>query len=73
MPPAALVRMSVGTPRRAEDAGGKRHRPQVVALVEMRAARQRRNPLAGERADDQLPGMADDGRRRPVRDIAVMK
>ena len=65
MPPAALVRMSVRTPSRPRTRVANVDRPEVVALVEVRAARERRDPPPGRGPDDELPGMPDH-RRAPA-------
>ena len=47
------------------------HGLHVVAFVVMDAARQRQHALARDGAADQLAGVADHARRRPVRNVAV--
>ena len=72
MPPAAFVRISALTPSRPSTRVGKRHGAEVVALVEVRAARQRQHaPARATCPATSLPGVADDARRRPVRNRLV--
>jgi len=52
-------------------ARGEHDRREVVPLVIVDAPGQRRNPFAGDGANHQAARMADDGRRRPVRQIRV--
>ena len=61
-------RLDAEQPERADRKGDA---ARIVPFVEMAAAGQRRDRLAARASDDQLAGVADDPRRRPVRQLAV--
>ena len=73
MPPAALVRIIRLTPSRPITRVAEHDCRQIVSLVEVRAPAERRDALAADVADDQSAGVADDVRRRPVRQVVVRR
>ena len=60
MPPAALVSIKRADAKPPQHAHGKRHRLQVVPLVEVHTTRKRQHAPADDRAADESSGVADD-------------
>ncbi len=71
MPPAALVRMTRGTPRRPRTRIAKVTVVKRMALVEVHPAGQRHHLAAARQSADEPARVPDDVRRGPVRDVAV--
>ena len=71
MPPQAFETIKRVGPQRLHHAHGKRELLLAVALVGMEPTFHGHHADAAEPAADQLPGMADGGRARKVRDRFV--